>query len=62
MVTKLQDQYDAISLTAQLLINKELKHTPDTKLLVLEKPLLDAAETIKSLMRLVELTKNEVEE
>jgi hypothetical protein len=61
MVTKLQDQYDAI-LTARLLLSKKWDNTPNTKLFVLGEPLLDAAETIKALMRLVELTKNELEE
>jgi hypothetical protein len=64
MASKLQEQYDAI-LKARLLVSKEMARTAnknngvDTDLLDLGEPLLDAAETIKSLMKLIEFTKSE---
>jgi archaellum component FlaC len=62
MASKLQEQYDAI-LEAMSLVNKELARTAnkntgiDYELRSILVSLLDASETIKSLMKLVELAK-----
>ena len=59
MTSKLQEQYDAI-LTARLIVNKEMVRLDNKSFDIgLGEFLLDAAETIKNLMKLVELTKSQ---